>query len=296
MRIDPESFRIPTDSRVRLKDWPTVSKPVYTSEKDYQRQLLSSVSELSALQTLLYASDSHSLLLVFQAMDSAGKDGAISHLLTGVNPQGCEVFSFRHPTPAELEHDFLWRTTRCLPARGRIGVFNRSYYEEVLIVRVHPEIFRGERIPDKTKSGESVWTGRFRSIVELERHLHQSGTRVIKIFLHLSKEEQRKRFLERIDDPEKQWKLSQADLDERRFWKQYRVAYEECLGATSTEDSPWYVVPADDKLSSRLVVSRIVVDTLKSLNLSYPKATRERRHELRRIRKQLVKAAPRRPG
>jgi PPK2 family polyphosphate:nucleotide phosphotransferase len=240
------------------------------------------------LQRLLYASNGYALLLIFQGMDAAGKDGAISHLLTGVNPQGCEVHSFKHPSAEELTHDFLWRTTCRLPARGRIGVFNRSYYEEVLIVRVHPEILQSQAIPDGLLGKKTVWQGRYRSIVDLEKHLHRNGTRVIKFFLHLSKEEQRKRFLERIDEPHKNWKFSLGDIVERKLWSRYMQAYEDCLSATSTNGSPWYVVPADDKHNARLIVSRVVIDALQALHMSYPKVTQAREKELREIRKQLA--------
>ena len=264
-------------------------KPFCTSKKRYHKLLGEHVEELSALQRLLYASNGYSVLLIFQAMDAAGKDGAISHVLSGVNPQGCEVYSFKHPSAEELEHDFLWRTTCRLPARGRIGVFNRSYYEEVLIVRVHPEILSSEGIPDERAGKKTVWKERYRSIVDLEKHLHRNGTRVIKFFLHLSKEEQRKRFLERIDEPDKNWKFSQADVAERKFWNQYLRAYEDCLSATSTKTAPWHVVPADDKYNARLIVSRVVIDALKDLKMSYPKLTSARRSELREIREQLAK-------
>jgi PPK2 family polyphosphate:nucleotide phosphotransferase len=289
MKIDPKHFRVSAGKSVRLKKWPTRIKPLYKSDKQCRELLSADVGELGRLQRLLYASNSYALLLVFQGMDAAGKDGAIGHVLTGVNPQGCEVFSFKHPSAAELEHDFLWRTTRCLPARGRIGVFNRSYYEEVLIARVHPEILRGEGIPDETDGRGTVWTRRYRSIVDLEKHLHRNGTRVIKFFLHLSKEEQRQRFLARIDEPDKNWKFGEADIAERKFWKQYMSAYEDCLSATSTKIAPWHVVPADDKDNARLIISRIVVDALQDLRMSFPRVTRARRLELRAIRKQLTR-------
>ena len=239
---------------------------------------------------MLYACDQNAVLLIFQAMDAAGKDGAIKHVMSGVNPQGCEVFSFKHPSAEELDHDFLWRTTQRLPERGRIGIFNRSYYEEVLIVRVHPEILRGERLPTRLLDDNAIWRERFRSILNLESHLHHNGTRIVKFFLHVSKEEQRKRFLRRIDEPDKNWKLSQTDIEERKFWNDYMDAYEECLSATSTKHAPWYVVPADDKLNARLIISQILVDTLASLKLSYPATTAERQKELQAIRKQLVRA------
>ena len=209
--------------------------------------------------------------------------------MSGVNPQGCQVFSFKHPSAAELDHDFLWRTTQALPERGRIGIFNRSYYEEVLIVRVHPELLQAERLPDGLPGKKIFWRERYRSIVDLEKHLHRNGTRVIKFFLHLSKAEQRRRFLERIDNPEKNWKFSQADIEERKFWKDYMQAYAACMGATSTREAPWYVVPADDKENARLIISQIILDTYRGLKMTYPKSDAKRRRELRAIRRQLVK-------
>jgi PPK2 family polyphosphate:nucleotide phosphotransferase len=287
MKINSEAFRVAPDDKVDLKKWPTAVAPLYGSKEDYEEILKEHVVRLSAQQQLLYASDRYALLLIFQAMDAAGKDGAIKHVMSGVNPQGCQVFSFKHPSDAELQHDFLWRTTRDLPERGRIGIFNRSYYEEVLIVRVHPEILRGEALVESPRDEKTFWHGRYRSIANLEKHLHANGTRIVKFFLHLSKEEQRRRFLARIDEPEKNWKFSLADVEERKFWKEYRTAYEECLNATSTEDAPWYVVPADDKLNARLIVSNVILDTLKELKMSYPKTDARRREELQAIRKQL---------
>jgi len=289
MKISSNEFRVREGHEVNLRKWRTNVKPVYKSKEHYQKLLGEHVAQLSAQQELLYASNRYAVLLIFQAMDAAGKDGAIKHVMSGVNPQGCQVFSFKHPSPAELQHDFLWRTTRDLPERGRIGIFNRSYYEEVLIVRVHPEILRSEGIPDAPHADNEVWHDRYRSIVDLERHLYGNGTRIIKFFLHLSKEEQRKRFLQRIDVPEKNWKFGLADIEERKFWKQYMKAYEECLSATSTQDAPWYVVPADDKESARLIVSQIVLDTLEGLKMTYPKTSAERRRELQSIRKRLAK-------
>ena len=233
MKISSKEFRVREEHEVSLWKWPTNVKPVYKSKEHYQKLLGEHVAQLSSQQELLYASNRYAVLLIFQAMDAAGKDGAIKHVMSGVNPQGCQVFSFRHPSAEELEHDFLWRTTRDLPKRGRIGIFNRSYYEEVLIVRVHPEILRSEGIPDAPHADKAVWHNRYRSIVDMERHLYGNGTRIIKFFLHLSKEEQRKRFLQRIDVPEKNWKFGLADIEERKFWKQYMKAYEECLSATS---------------------------------------------------------------
>ena len=289
MKIDPKDFCVPAGKRVKLGKWPTDIRRLYKSESHYKELLAADVGELSDLQRLLYATNEHSVLLIFQAMDAAGKDGAIAHVLSGVNPQGCEVHSFKHPSAEELEHDFLWRTTCRLPARGRIGVFNRSYYEEVLIVRVHPEILLSERIPDEPARGKAVWKARFRSIVDFEKHLHRNGTRVVKFFLHLSKEEQRKRFLDRIDQPDKNWKFGLTDLAERKLWDRYMEAYEDCLGATSTGTAPWHVVPADDKLNARLIVSRVVIDVLQGFGMSYPRVSAARRRELRAIRKQLEK-------
>jgi PPK2 family polyphosphate:nucleotide phosphotransferase len=286
--IHPKDFRVAEGEHVDLDKRPTQVDPVYKSKDDYRETLQEHVEKLSALQELLYASDRHAVLLIFQAMDAAGKDGAIKHVMSGVNPQGCQVFSFKHPTPIELAHDFLWRTTRDLPERGRIGIFNRSYYEEVLIARVHPEILHHESIPDGAHDDRRLWHERYRSILNLERHLHCNGTRIIKFYLHLSKEEQRKRFLARIDDPAKNWKFSAADIAERKFWHRYMSAYEHCLSATSTAEAPWYVVPADDKNNARLLVSRIIVDTLEALDMHYPKSSDERRRELQDIRRQLT--------
>ncbi|MHB1862458.1 MAG: ADP-polyphosphate phosphotransferase [Gemmatimonadaceae bacterium] len=289
MKIQSDDFRVRAGRKVHLAKWPTAVRPVYHSKAQYQKLLAAHVAQLSALQQRQYASNRYAVLLIFQAMDAAGKDGAIKHVMSGVNPQGCQVFSFKHPSAAELEHDFLWRTTQCLPERGRIGIFNRSYYEEVLVVRVHPELLRSEGLPGKRLDEPTAWKDRYRSIVDMENHLTRNGTRIIKFFLHLSKEEQRRRFLDRIDDPDKNWKFSAADVAERRFWGAYMRAYEECLSATSTRRAPWYIVPADDKENARLIVSRIVCDTLGELDMTYPKSDAKRRRDLRSIRKQLVK-------
>jgi PPK2 family polyphosphate:nucleotide phosphotransferase len=289
MKINSTDFRVREGHEVDLKRWPTKVDPVYKSKEQYETFLEEHVAQLSAQQELLYASNRYAVLVIFQAMDAAGKDGAIQHVMSGVNPQGCQVFSYKHPSAAELEHDFLWRTTRDLPSRGKIGIFNRSYYEEVLILRVHPEILRSEAIPNTPHHNKKIWHDRYRSIVNLEKHLHVNGTRIIKFFLHLSKEEQRKRFLARIDEPEKNWKFSLEDIAERKFWKQYMKAYEECLSATSTRHAPWYVVPADDKENARLIVSRIILDAAEELKMTYPKTSAKRRRELLSIRKQLAK-------
>src|ERR1700681_4689276 len=265
MKINSKDFRVRGGDEVNLRKWSTNLQPVYKSKEHYQKLLAEHVAQLSSLQQLLYASNRYAVLMIFQAMDAAGKDGAIKHVMSGINPQGCEVFSFKHPSPEELGHDFLWRTSCHLPERGRIGIFNRSYYEEVLIVRVHPEILSAEGLPDKLLDEKTIWRDRYRSIVDLENHLCRNGTRVIKFFLHISKEEQRKRFLERIDNPEKNWKFSQDDVKERSLWDQYMDAYEKCLSATSSRQAPWYVVPADDKKNARLIISNVILDSLQKL-------------------------------
>jgi PPK2 family polyphosphate:nucleotide phosphotransferase len=289
MKIDVKDFRVQEDEKVKLKKWPTLLEPVYKSKKNYHKLLKEQVRELSSLQRLHYADNHYSVLLIFQAMDAAGKDGAIRHVMSGVNPQGCQVFSFKHPSAMELDHDFLWRTTQCLPERGRIGIFNRSYYEEVLIARVHPEILRSQGLPEELFNEKNIWQERYRSIVESESHLYRNGTRIIKFFLHLSEEEQRKRFLARIDEPEKNWKFSVADIEERKFWNQYMEAYEACLSSTSTKAAPWYVVPADDKKNTRLIISEIILDTFKSLKMTYPETSSKRQQELLSIRHRLMK-------
>ena len=288
-KLHPSAFQVREGQTVRLKAWPTEVKAFYRSKEQYRELLWDQKKDLSALQNLLYAHDRYSLLLIFQAMDAAGKDGAIKHVMSGVNPQGCQVFSFKHPSAEELDHDFLWKASRSLPERGRIGIFNRSYYEEVLIVRVHPEILRSQALPDEIRDDPDIWKQRYRSIVNLENHLFRNGTRTIKFFLHLSKEEQRKRFLKRIDEPGKNWKFGLGDIQERKRWSDYRKAYEDCLSATSTRCAPWYVVPADDKRNARLIISAIVVSALRELKMAYPKPSAQRRRELRLIRKMLAR-------
>ena len=289
MRFRCSDFRVKPGDSVDLKRTATVAAPLYKSKRKYESLLRAHVEELSRLQSLLYACNRHALLIIFQAMDAAGKDGAIKHVMSGVNPQGCQVFSFKHPSAQELQHDFLWRTTRSLPERGRIGIFNRSYYEEVLVVRVHREILEAERLPEESANAKDFWPQRFRSIVDLETHLYRNGTRIVKFFLHLSPEAQRQRLLERIDDPRKNWKFSVADVEERRLWREYRRAYEECLAATSTSHAPWYIVPADDKKNARLIVSGILHQTLRELRMRYPEADAQRRRELRKLRKLLAR-------
>ena len=288
MKINSKEFRVRPGDKVNLKEWPRIVKPFCKSKKRYQKLLDEHVEEMSALQQLHFASNRYALLLIFQGMDAAGKDGAVRHVMSGVNPAGCQVWSFKQPSAEELEHDFLWRTTFRLPERGQIGIFNRSYYEEVLVVRVHPEILRSQGLSEELRDEKTLWEERYRSIADLESHLYRNGTRTIKIFLHLSKEEQRKRFLDRIDEPDKNWKFSLADIHERKYWKQYMNAYEDCLSATSTHHAPWYVVPADDKDNARLIVSQIVLDTLRGLKMAYPKTTAKRRRELKAIGKLLA--------
>ena len=284
-----KKFRVQEGDTVRLDKWPTDVPAIYELKHQYRKLLADHVKCLSEQQQLLYASNKHAVLLIFQAMDAAGKDGAIKHVMSGVNPQGCQVFSFKHPSAIELQHDFLWRTTRDLPERGRIGIFNRSYYEDVLIARVHPEILLSEGLPDASPTDKDIWLSRYRSILGLEQHLHVNGLRIVKFFLHLSKEEQRKRFLQRIDEPQKNWKFSMADIEERKYWADYMNAYEKCLSATSTHHAPWYIVPADNKENARLIVSRIILDHLEALKMDYPETSDERRQELLAIRKQLEK-------
>jgi PPK2 family polyphosphate:nucleotide phosphotransferase len=287
MSIDTSRFRVPEGRKVTLKHWPTRVRPFYDSKGAYKRMLAKHVTKLSEQQSRLYADDRYALLLIFQAMDAAGKDGAIKHVMSGVNPQGCQVFSFKHPSPQELDHDFLWRASRDLPERGRIGIFNRSYYEEVLIVRVHPDILRAERLPDDDLDRNGLWKHRYRSIVSFEQHLHRNGTRIVKFFLHVSKEEQRRRLLARLEDPDKNWKFSVGDLAERKMWGDYMRAYQNCFTATSTDFAPWYVVPADDKANARLIVSQVLVDLMDRLKLRYPHVDSAKRKELRTIREEL---------
>jgi PPK2 family polyphosphate:nucleotide phosphotransferase len=289
MKIIVKAFKARPGHSVDLADWPTLVRPAYASKAEYLRILADHVDRLSTQQELLFAAQRHALLIIFQAMDSGGKDGCIKHVMSGVNPQGCNVFTYRHPTSVELRHDFLWRTTRDLPERGMICIFNRSYYEEVLIVRVHPNILNAENLPDDGHD-KHLWKERFHSINGLERHLHNNGTRIIKVFLHISKEEQRKRLLDRIDTPQKNWKITPDDIKERHYWEQYQKAYGKCLSATTTEEAPWHIVPADDKRNARLFVSQIILDALDRLDMRFPDTTAERRRELGEMRKALVRS------
>ncbi len=259
-----------------------------SEDKPHAREALQSgVTALAELQDVLYAHDRWSLLLIFQAMDAAGKDGTIKHVMSGVNPQGCQVFSFKAPSSEDLDHDFLWRCLRQLPERGRIGIFNRSYYEDTLVVRVHPELLAAQKLPAKFFT-KHIWEDRFHDIRAFERYLHRNGTAVVKFFLHVSKEEQQKRFLERLDNPNKNWKFSANDAKERGYWDDYMEAYEETIRETATEDSPWYVVPADNKWFTRVVVAAAIIDTLDTMKLAYPKVTPAKRRELAQVRKVLL--------
>jgi PPK2 family polyphosphate:nucleotide phosphotransferase len=288
-RIDTRRFRVPPARSVDLDHWPTRVPDFYRNKDDAQDRLQKQVERTAELQELLYAGDSHALLLIFQAMDAAGKDGAIKHVMSGVNPQGCQVSSFKQPSQEELDHDFLWRSSLRLPERGRIGIFNRSYYEEVLVVRVHPEYLGAQRLPDLQAGSQKFWDDRLRSIREHEAHLQRNGTVIVKFFLHLSKAEQCQRFLERIEDPGKHWKFSMGDVEERRLWDNYMRAYGQALTATSTRAAPWYVVPADDKKNARLIISQIVNETMEGMKLAVPKPDRGRLSDLKAARQQLLR-------
>jgi PPK2 family polyphosphate:nucleotide phosphotransferase len=287
-----KDYRVKQGAGVDLADWPTEIKPLYDSKAHYRELLQESRDELGDLQNVLYAHNRYAVLLIFQGMDTAGKGGAIKHVMSGVNPQGCQVFSFSQPSAEELDHDFLWRTNQRLPERGRIGIFDRSYYEEVLVARVVPGVLERQRLPAELVDRERIWTERFADLVNLETYLHRNGTRVVKFFLHISKEEQRQRLLARIDQPHKNWKITRADLDSRALWDDYQAAYAECLGATSTKHTPWLIIPADDKRNARLLVAQALVETLEALKMEYPKASEEHLEELRELRKVLEAEAP----
>src|SRR6059036_2989552 len=284
-------YRVKDGKGFRLKDIdPGDTGGLKSEQKKESREWLQhGVERLSQLQEKLYAQDRWALLLIIQAMDAAGKDGTIKHVMSGVNPQGCDVHPFNAPSSEELDHDYLWRAMKALPERGRIGIFNRSYYEEVLVVRVHPELLAAERLPDEALDEKNIWRDRYQSIHDFEAHLHRNGTQIVKFFLHVSKEEQRKRFLRRLEEPDKNWKFNRTDVEERKYWKDYMKAYEACLKATSTRDSPWYAVPADDKPNTWLIISQIILDTLRGLQMEYPRLDEEKRKELRLLRKMLEK-------
>ncbi len=285
--MDYDSFRVREGSGLKIGDRKTDDTGDYRSKKEAVLALERNVERLAALQDVLYAQNVYALLIIFQAMDAAGKDGAIKHVMSGVNPQGVQVFAFKQPSAEELDHDFLWRCARSAPERGRIGIFNRSYYEEVLVVRVHPQILQSQPLPESTKNDPLIWQKRFAQIRHYEDYLYENGIHVVKFFLNVSREEQKNRFLARLDTPEKNWKFSAADARERRFWDDYMKAYEEAIAATSTEKSPWYVVPADKKWFTRVAVSEIIIKKLESLDLRYPQVTDAHRRELAEARKTL---------
>ena len=280
-------FCIKEGSKVDLKDHPTDFCGDYKDKDDALKDLEDNVERLAELQDVLYAQDVYSLLIIFQAMDAAGKDGAIKHVMSGINPQGCQVMSFKAPSAEELDHDFLWRCQKSLPERGRIGIFNRSHYEEVLVVRVHSGYLQTAPLPDEVKGDKFVWRKRFRQIREWEDHLTENGTHVIKFFLNVSREEQKKRFLARIEEPDKNWKFSANDAKERGFWYDYMNAYEDAMEATSTKNAPWYVIPADKKWFTRLAVSEVIVQKMESMDLRYPTVSKERMAELQVAKKML---------
>jgi PPK2 family polyphosphate:nucleotide phosphotransferase len=287
-----EKFRIQPGAKFRLKDhdpgWDGDDKVPKAQRKKFAEDLLTQdVSELAEAQELLYADDSWSLLVIFQAMDAAGKDGTIKHVMSGVNPQGCQVYSFKQPSSEELDHTFLWRCMKALPERGRIGIFNRSYYEEVLVVKVHPELIGAQRIPGAEAESKKFWEHRYDDINELERHLTRNGTAIVKFFLNVSKDEQKQRFLDRINEPEKHWKFSAGDVAEREHWDAYMKAYEECIAATSTRSAPWYVIPADHKWVSRALVAAILTDTIRSLDLKWPKVSEAQKKAIESAKKKL---------
>jgi PPK2 family polyphosphate:nucleotide phosphotransferase len=290
-KIDTSDFTVTGERKITLSDFPHSIKDVYKDKDDYRDLLDEFRAETDDLQRMMYAQDRHSLLLVFQAMDAAGKDSTIRHIMSGVNVHGISVHPFKRPSDEDLDHDFLWRTDKALPQRGRIGIFNRSYYEEVLVVRVHPQILtESQKLPkDLTEDLDKLWEHRYESIRDLECHLARNGTMVLKFFLHVSRDEQRKRFLDRLDEPEKNWKFSEDDVKERGFWDDYMRAYEEAINATATHHAPWFVIPADDKRNMQLIVSHIVVERLKTLDLHYPEVSDARRDEFKHYREMLEK-------
>ncbi len=281
------NYRVTHGKHFRLKDYDPADTGHWHSKENAEETMQQCIARTEELQDMLYAQDSWAVLLVFQAMDAAGKDGIVKHVMSGINPQGCQVYSFKAPTETELQHDFLWRTTCSLPERGHIGIFNRSYYEEVLVVRVHPEILKSQKTP-ASLVGKNIWDERFEDIRGFERHMTRSGTVIRKFFLHLSKKEQKQRFLARLNQPEKNWKFSAADIHERKYWDEYQNAYEDMIQNTASKDAPWYVVPADNKWFTRLVVSTVLVETLEGLKLSYPKVDAAKRKELEEAKKLLM--------
>lgn len=285
--MNASAFRVEPGEKARLKTRKTDDTHGFRGKAEARSKLERDIARMQELQDIFYAADTYSLLIVFQALDAAGKDGAIKHVMSGLNPQGCHVAAFKAPGPIELDHDYLWRCNAQLPERGRIGIFNRSYYEEVLVTRVHPEILAHQKLPPETLKG-NIWKRRYEEINNYEKYLHANGTRVVKFFLHLSKDEQKRRFLERIDRPEKNWKLSPNDVKERERWPDYMRAYEEMLTHTSTEHAPWHVIPADHKWFARVAIADIVVSTMKSLKLHYPEVTEAQRQQLQEAKESLL--------
>lgn len=285
MKID--KFRVREGAKVDLKKYKTDDTDGLKDKDEAKEALRANIEKMAALQDTLYAQDTKALLIIFQAMDAAGKDSAIEHVMSGVNPQGVHVTSFKQPSSEELEHDYLWRCAKALPERGRIGIFNRSQYEEVLVVRVHDGILQAQHLPDEIKNDKNIWKQRFKQIRNFEDYLAENGTRIIKFFLNVSKEEQKKRFLARIDTPEKNWKFSSSDVKERGFWDEYQKAYKEAIENTSTDKAPWYIIPADKKWFTRLAVSEIIVKTMESMDLHYPVVSEAHKLELEEARKLL---------
>lgn len=280
-----QEFRVSEGKKLNLKDHKTDYTGKYSGKHEAITDLQKNIERLNELQDVLYAQNIHALLIIFQAMDAAGKDSAIKHVMSGINPQGCTVTSFKQPSSEELDHDFMWRAIKELPERGKIGIFNRSYYEEVLVVRVHPEILQSQQLPEKIKKDKNIWKKRFEDIRNFETYLTNNGVHVIKFFLHVSKEEQKQRFLDRINEADKNWKFSAQDAKERTFFDKYMAAYEDALSATSTKDAPWYVIPADKKWFTRVAVSEIIASKLESLDMSYPKVTESQLKELQEAKK-----------
>jgi len=287
--INSKDYAVKENQKIDISKIKTRTKAHYSSKKQYKKILKAQIKQLSELQQIHYASNKHSVLIIFQAMDAAGKDSTIRHVMSGINPQGCQVFSFKQPSKEELDHDFLWRSTKRLPERGRIGIFNRSYYEEVLVVKVHPELLQYQDLPKEVMNSKTLFEDRYTSINNFEKHLCENGTVIIKFFLNVSKEEQKNRFIARLNQPSKNWKFSEGDLTERKKWDKYMEAYEKCIENTSKENAPWYVIPADDKKNMRLIVSQIIVDTFKNLNLTYPKATQLTKEKINNIIENLEK-------
>lgn len=285
--MNTENFLVRENAKVDLAEYPTSCTGDYTDKQQAVKDLAKNIKHLAKLQDVLWAHNVHALLLIFQAMDAAGKDSAIKHVMSGINPQGVHVTSFKQPSSEELDHDYLWRAMRQLPERGMIGIFNRSYYEDVLVVRVHPEILQARQLPDRTKDDPDIWHQRFGQIRSFEKYLAENSIHVLKFFLNVSKEEQKKRFLKRINRPEKNWKFSAADARERRFWDDYTKAYAAAIENTSTANAPWFIVPADKKWFTRVAVSRIIIDKLESLDLHYPTVTEAHRQSLRKAKKML---------